>query len=80
MWAVQGLGINLISSAPFFLIEKEGFSLQIVQKNTTMLKKIKMKNSEVEQLSNASQYAFPKYATQIINLLNIFLTILKIYT
>ena len=70
MWAVQGLGINLISSAPFFLIEKEGFSLQIVQKNTTMLKKIKMKNSEVEQLSNASQYAFPKYATQIINLLN----------
>lgn len=29
-----------------------------------------MKNSEVEQLSNASQYAFPKYATQIINLLN----------
>lgn len=26
-----------------------------------MLKKIKMKNSEVEQLSNASQYAFPKY-------------------
>ncbi|MCQ2058638.1 MAG: MjaI family restriction endonuclease [Bacteroidaceae bacterium] len=35
-----------------------------------MLKKIKMKNSEVEQLSNASQYEFPKYATQIINLLN----------
>lgn len=35
-----------------------------------MLKKIKMKNSEVGQLSNASQYAFPKYATQIINLLN----------
>ena len=35
-----------------------------------MLKKIKMKNSEVEQLSNASQYAFPKYTTQIINLLN----------
>lgn len=35
-----------------------------------MLKKTKMKNSEVEQLSNASQYAFPKYATQIINLLN----------
>lgn len=29
-----------------------------------------MKNSEVEQLSNASQYAFPKYTTQIINLLN----------
>lgn len=35
-----------------------------------MLKKIKIKNSEVEQLSNASQYVFPKYATQIINLLN----------
>jgi hypothetical protein len=35
-----------------------------------MMKKIKMKNSEVEKLSNASQYAFPKYATQIINLLN----------
>ena len=35
-----------------------------------MLEKIKMKNSEVEKLSNASQYAFPKYATQIINLLN----------
>ena len=30
-----------------------------------MLKKIKMKNSEVEQLSNASQYVFPKYETQI---------------
>ena len=29
-----------------------------------------MKNSEVEQQSNASQYAFPKYTTQIINLLN----------
>ena len=24
-----------------------------------------MKNSEVEQLSNASQYVFPKYETQI---------------
>ena len=35
-----------------------------------MLKRIKMRNSEVEQLSNASQYEFPKYATQIINLLN----------
>lgn len=35
-----------------------------------MLKKIKVKNSEVEQLSNASKYEFPKYATQIINLLN----------
>lgn len=29
-----------------------------------------MKNSEVEQLSNATQFPFPKYATQIINLLN----------
>ena len=29
-----------------------------------------MKNNEVERLSNASQYDFPKYATQIINLLN----------
>ena len=35
-----------------------------------MLKRIKMKNSEVEQLSNASQFDFPKYTTQIINLVN----------
>lgn len=35
-----------------------------------MLKKIKMKNSEVEQLSNASQFDFPRYTTQIINLVN----------
>lgn len=35
-----------------------------------MLKKFKIKNQEVEQLSNASQYKFPKYATQIINLVN----------
>lgn len=35
-----------------------------------MLKKIKIKNSEVEQLSNASHYDFPKYTTQIINLVN----------
>lgn len=35
-----------------------------------MLEKIKIKNSEVEQLSNAPQYIFPKYATQIINLVN----------
>lgn len=35
-----------------------------------MLKKFKIKNQEVEQLSNASQYDFPKYATQIINLVN----------
>lgn len=32
--------------------------------------KIKMQNSEVEQLSNASHYEFPKYTTQIINLVN----------
>lgn len=35
-----------------------------------MLKKIKLKYSEVEQLSNASRYIFLKYAAQIINLLN----------
>lgn len=35
-----------------------------------MQKKIKLKNSEVAQLSNASQYDFPKYTTQIINLIN----------
>lgn len=35
-----------------------------------MLKKIKIKNSEVEQLSNASRFDFPKYTTQIINLVN----------
>lgn len=29
-----------------------------------------MKNSEVEQLSNASQFDFPRYTTQIINLVN----------
>lgn len=32
--------------------------------------KIKMTNSEVEHLSNASRYEFPKYTTQIINLVN----------
>lgn len=35
-----------------------------------MLKKIKMKNTEVEELSNASHFDFPKYTTQIINLVN----------
>lgn len=35
-----------------------------------MLKKIKMKNSEIESLSNASHFDFPKYTTQIINLVN----------
>ena len=34
------------------------------------MKKLKLSNSEVEKLSNASKYPFPKYATQIINLLN----------
>ena len=32
--------------------------------------KLKLQNSEVEKLSNASQYDFPKYATQFINLIN----------
>lgn len=35
-----------------------------------MLKKLIIKNREVEELSNASKYVFPKYATQIINLIN----------
>lgn len=34
------------------------------------MKKIKISNSDIEKLSNASQYPFPNYATQIINLLN----------
>lgn len=34
------------------------------------MKKIKIPNGEIEKLSNASKYPFPKYATQIINLLN----------
>lgn len=34
------------------------------------MKKSKISNGEIEQLSNASKYPFPKYATQIINLLN----------
>lgn len=34
------------------------------------MKKLKISNSEIEELSNASQYPFPKYTTQIINLLN----------
>ena len=45
--------------------EKEPAQTTIMIILTTMLKKIKMKNSEVEQLSNASQYVFQKYATQI---------------
>lgn len=32
--------------------------------------KLKLQNSEIEKLSNASQYDFPKYATQFINLIN----------
>ena len=34
------------------------------------MKKIKISNGDIEKLSNASKYQFPKYATQIINLLN----------
>lgn len=34
------------------------------------MKKIKISIGEIEKLSNASKYPFPKYATQIINLLN----------
>lgn len=34
-----------------------------------MIKK-KIKNAEIEALSNASQFAFPKYTTQLINLVN----------
>lgn len=34
------------------------------------MKKLKLSNSDVEKLSNANKYPFPKYATQIINLLN----------
>lgn len=34
------------------------------------MKKVKISNSDIKKLSNASQYPFPKYATQIINLLN----------
>lgn len=40
--------------------EKEPAQTTIMIFLTTMLKKIKMKNSEVEQLPNASQYVFPK--------------------
>jgi hypothetical protein len=32
--------------------------------------KIKIKNSEVEQLSNATMYPFPKYTTMLINQIN----------
>ena len=34
-----------------------------------MIKK-KIKNAEIEALSNASQFTFPKYTTQLINLVN----------
>lgn len=40
------------------------------EKKTKRMKKLKISNSEVEKLSNATQHPFPKYATQIINLLN----------
>jgi probable type-2 restriction enzyme mthZI len=35
-----------------------------------MLKKIKIKNREIEQLSNAAIYSFPKYTTMLINQVN----------
>ena len=35
-----------------------------------MLKKIKIKNEEVEHLSNATKYPFPKYTTMLINQIN----------
>lgn len=35
-----------------------------------MLKKIKIKNKEIEQLTDPQHYDFPKYTTQIINLVN----------
>lgn len=35
-----------------------------------MLKKAKIKNEEIAQLSDAPEYEFPKYTTQIINLVN----------
>ena len=34
------------------------------------MQKIKISNGDIEKLSNASKYPFPKYATQIINLVN----------
>ena len=34
------------------------------------MKKFKISNDEVAELSNAPQYKFPKYATQVINLVN----------
>lgn len=34
------------------------------------MKKFKISNDEVAELSNAPQYQFPKYVTQVINLVN----------
>ena len=34
------------------------------------MKKLKISNDEVAELSNAPQYEFPKYVTQVINLVN----------
>ena len=34
------------------------------------MKKFKISNDEVTELSNAPQYQFPKYVTQVINLVN----------
>lgn len=35
-----------------------------------LMKKFKISNDEVTELSNAPQYQFPKYVTQVINLVN----------
>ena len=44
--------------------------MEILWSTFRKMKKVKISNSDIEKLSNASQYPFPKYATQIINLLN----------
>ena len=31
---------------------------------------LKISNNEISELANATQYEFPKYATQVINLVN----------
>ena len=34
------------------------------------MKMLKISNNEISELANATQYEFPKYATQVINLVN----------
>lgn len=34
------------------------------------MKMLKISNNEISELANATQYEFPKYATQMINLVN----------